>query len=114
MIHHAFMAHPVRGDVEANLERAKGWYKWLCEAYPRRIFHATWIIDCEMFGDANPAYRNRGIEQNKRIIELCDEFWTVGPRITKGMNEELEHAKLHKKKIVDFTHRNLVNPPLRL
>jgi hypothetical protein len=106
-----YVAHPVGGDVANNLRRARAWYKFLTEGNPWISFQCQWLIDCELWDDADPAAREQGLKRCLANVEGCHELWLVGPRISDGMARERQHAKAFGLKVVDYTHAGLVWPP---
>jgi len=75
--------------VDANLERAKRWYRWACDNYPDRAFIANWIVDIEVYPgtdtDPNHEARLRGLARDDAVIGVCHEYWMVGGRISSGV-----------------------------
>ena len=98
-----YLAHPVSGDVAANLARARRWLLWCYRTRPDLAFVSQWILDCEILDDANPADRALGLEHGFAIIERCDEIWRVGGRISYGMALEGAHGAEHGVRLVDMT-----------
>ena len=74
-----YVAHPVAGDVQANLARAKQWLRWLYDELPEVTFVAHWLIDIEILDDANPAHRELGLWHDQDIIARCDAVLVLGP-----------------------------------
>jgi hypothetical protein len=87
-----YMAHPVSGNVEENLARARRWVRWIYDHYPNVVVLAHWIVDCEVLDDANPAHREKGLAHDFAIIRRCDEIWLVGGRVSEGMGLESAYA----------------------
>ncbi len=91
VIYMAAALSPIDGETrEGNIARAKKLYRDLCIDH-EGLFLAGWILNCEVF-DESPEARFLGMQRNLRTIELCDELWMVGPRVSNGMQEEAEHA----------------------
>src|SRR3990170_7868143 len=93
-----YVAHPVgaptQEEVDANIARAKRWYRWLCDTQPDCAFVANWIVDVEVYHGADtnmiPGHpeheaRLRGLDRDDAVIAACDEFWMVGGRVSGGM-----------------------------
>lgn len=106
-----YMSHPVRGNVEENLRRARTWLKWITEIYPDIVVCANWILECELWDDSNPNHRAAGLARDIAMITRCDELWLVGPCVSSGMELERDHAMKMNKKIVDFTKYGGIFPP---
>jgi hypothetical protein len=101
----AYVAHPVAGDVTANLARALRWLKWLSSGCPSVAFVAPWIANI-MSGedDSDPAARARGLEHDVAIVKRCDWIVLVGGRISNGMNVEKVVAQDWGLWVADLTH----------
>jgi len=106
-----YMAHPVSGDVEANLARARRWLLWIYRTKPGTAVVANWILDCEILDDSNPADRQMGLAHDLAILERVDAVWLVGGRVSGGMALEAEHAKAHGVRVLDLTALG-AEPPL--
>lgn len=106
-----YMAHPLGGDVSGNLERAKAWLRYLTEGNPWVAFACQWVVECEIWDDADPEERRKGIGRCLAMVERCDELWLVGPRVSSGMAREAAHAKEFGVQVVDFTLAGLELPP---
>lgn len=71
-----YIAHPVSGDVERNLERGRA---FVLHAY--RLGYAPiapWITACEVLDESNPADRALGLAASVATVAACDQFWTCG------------------------------------
>lgn len=106
-----YMAHPVSGDVENNLKRAKQWVRWLEEHFSDVAVVATWILECEIWDDDNPEHRAAGLQRDLAVIERCDELWLVGEKVSKGMAYERDHAAVNGLRIRDLTTLGRQLPP---
>ena len=100
-----FFAHPVRGDVEGNLKRARASIKNLEAVNTHWTIVAPWILTCENYDDANEEERAAGIARNLRVIESCDYIFLAGGRVSEGMKQEKEHAEKHGLRVVDATQQ---------
>jgi hypothetical protein len=101
-----YMAHPLGAPtpegVQANIARAKRWYRWIVDNFEDVAPIAPWLLTVETLDDFNPAHRAHGMEMNRFIIPRCDEFWMVGGRISTGMAGEHEIA-MQALRIFDLT-----------
>lgn len=104
-----YLAHPVRGDVEVNLAKAKAWLKYYSENNPEIAFVAQWIVECELWDDADPASREQGLKRCLALVERCDELWCIGESITAGMQRELEQACAFGIPVLDLTGGQLLH-----
>jgi hypothetical protein len=102
-----YMAHPVNGDVEGNLKRAKIWLKHLTEGNPWVAFNTQWIVECELWDDSDAEERRKGLKRCLAHVERCDEVWLVGLSPSNGMMLEAGHAIECGIKVVDLTGRAL-------
>ena len=89
-----YVAHPLSGDVDANLKRALRWLSWLRRSFPRVTFIAPWIASV-MAGDddSDPKQREAGLVDDCTVVALCTGMVLCGGRISSGMLRESEHAK---------------------
>lgn len=109
--HRVYMAHPVGGDVEGNLERARAWYKFLIECNPDMAFSAQWMVEVTLWDDANPAQREAGLLRCMNDVERCDALILVGRKVSTGMARERDHAKAFKLQVIDWTGPDREWPP---
>ncbi len=107
-----FLSHPVRGDIPANLARAKRWILW-CYRQGVSVV-ATWLIDCELLDDSDLAEREAGLRRNVELVSRCDELWLVGGRISEGMQREADAARAAGIPVRDLTHFGEEPPQARL
>jgi hypothetical protein len=86
-----YLAHPVAGDVQANVQRALRWLAWLRREEPTACLIAPWLAAL-LAGedDTDPAQRERGMRDNLLVAERCDGIVLVGGRISAGMQRELD------------------------
>lgn len=99
----AYLAHPVGGDVEKNLEAAKAMYRHYTVIFPWVALVAPWITECELWDDADPEQRRAGLERCKAVVAKCDELWLCGPRVSEGMAIECEAAMAAGVVMIDRT-----------
>lgn len=96
-----YMAHPYGGKPE-NLARAKRWMRWIEETQPVAV-NASWILECEIWDDANPDERSAGLRRDIANIRRCDEIWAVGGRVSEGMGVEINAAAEYNIPLMDLT-----------
>lgn len=106
-----YLAHPVSGDVAGNIAKAKKWVRWIEEKFTGIAVVASWITECEIWDDDNPAHRAAGFERDLAVLDRCDELWLVGPRVSKGMQYERAFADKRLLRVRDFTSLGLELPP---
>ena len=108
----AFVAHPVRGDLDANLARARRWLRWLISEYPDTSFNLGWEVYCRVLDDAKPEERARGMRDARAQLTRCDTIFVVGGATTPGMKEEVALAGSCGLAIVDLTSMGEEPPEL--
>lgn len=100
-----YVAHPVAGDVPANVARALRWLAWLMAEHPGVCFVAPWIAAIQAGeDDDDPAQRARGLEDDCAVVVKCDGIMLVGGRISAGMACELAVARELGHDVHDLTH----------
>jgi len=95
---HVYLAHPLSAStkegIQKNIQFAKQWFRWACDNYyPSHCFNLTWVVNCEVYNDADKLDRERGMQRNYAHIARSDELWLVGPKITQGMLDEATYAR---------------------
>jgi len=88
-----YLAHPISGNVEANLVDARKWIREIYEQVPYITVLAHWIVDCEVLDESNPRHRGMGLAHDFNILERCDELWILGEHVSAGMSAEITFAK---------------------
>ncbi len=79
--------------VEKNVKSAGRWLQWLRKSFPETTFIAPWIADILTGGDdSDPAQRERGLADCCATVERCDGIVLCGPRISSGMQREMNHG----------------------
>jgi hypothetical protein len=96
-----YVAHPVSGNVAANLERARRWLAWLVEIAPEWALAMPWMPYVETLDEDR--HRERGLRDDLSMLRRCDGIVLVGGRISAGMAIELEAARNAGLWAVDLT-----------
>ena len=111
-----WMCHPLAGNVQDNLHRAKMWYCYLLHERHKLGFDvaADWILWCEVLDDTNPECRADGLRFDCAMVQKLDGVVLVGGRISGGMQQEAEAARNCGKPVKDLTHLGVVPPPVPL
>lgn len=86
-----YIASPLSGDVEQNLEFARKACRFAIEQEVTPF--APHLLYTQMLDDSSPAERQLGIEMGNQMLKLCDELWLCGDRISEGMANEKELAE---------------------
>ena len=86
-----YVASPYAGDVEKNITFAKRACRYVMEQ--GHAFFAPHLLYPQILDDTDPEERKAGMKFGLRILEICDELWVCGDRISTGMEAEIELAK---------------------
>ena len=86
-----YIASPYAGDIEANTAFAKRSCRYAIRQGHTPI--AVHLLYPQMLDDFDPAERELGLRLGHRVLEMCDELWLCGNRISTGMAREIEEAK---------------------
>jgi hypothetical protein len=89
-----YIAHPISGDVEGNLVSIRKIVKHINENIPDVIPFVPYYSDVVSLDDAIPEQRNRGMSNNSEYFtrNIIDELWICFPKISKGMQAEIDLA----------------------
>lgn len=79
------------GDIETNTAFAKKacWYA-IHQGHTPIAVH---LLYPQMLDDAEPTEREIGLRLGHRVLEVCDELWLCGGRVSSGMAREIEEAQ---------------------
>ena len=90
-----YIAHPISGDIDANLDRIKDIVRYINLTEPDIVPFAHYIVDCYSLDDTVPEERERGIKNDIALLRagFIDEMWLFGDRISNGMKNEIKLAK---------------------
>jgi len=99
----AFICSPLRGDLEANMQRANRYCLFAVKEgvvplAPHTIF--TQYLD-----DEDEEERAAGLYLGQELLKRCDELWCFGERISEGMKAEIALAKKRGIPVMYFTDR---------
>lgn len=106
-----YVAHPVGGDVPANIKAAFGWMAWLLRRWPRVAFIAPWIVDAHVLDDGDPMEREDALRRCEATVAHAHALLLVGGRISAGMERERICALNSGGDAVDFTRAG-ASPPV--
>lgn len=96
------LSAPTKEGIAANIARAKRWYKWIATNFEVAVV-ADWILCVELLDDQNENDREYGLACDLSVVEVCNELWHVGGRISAGAALEGDHADEMAVKRVDLT-----------
>lgn len=86
-----YVAHPIRGDVEGNKEKARSWVLFITrQGYAAQ---APYLIYLDVLDDDDLEDRKLGMTADMAILAKCDEVWLCGPTISDGMEAEADFAR---------------------
>ncbi len=86
-----YIASPLSGDVEQNLDFARKACRYAVSR--GAIPFAPHLLYTQMLDDGSAEERQRGIDMGNRVLARCDELWLCGDCISSGMANELELAE---------------------
>lgn len=86
-----YIASPLSGDVEQNLDFARQACRYAIAQGVTPF--APHLLYTQMLDDGDPAERELGIEMGNQMLELCQELWLCGDRISAGMEGERNTAE---------------------
>jgi len=98
-----YICSPLRGDVEGNIKKAVEYSRF---AYTKgKVPLAPHVIFTTFLDDTNENERKAGIKMGLKLLDVCDELWVFGDRVSEGMVAEIEKAKKLGLKIRKFNGR---------
>lgn len=86
-----YVASPYAGDVKKNIDFAKRACRYVMEQ--GHAFFAPHLLYPQILDDTDPVERETGLRLGLRMLEVCDELWVCGDRISASMEAEIELAK---------------------
>ena len=101
----AYIAHPIGGDVQKNIERVLDIVRNINLKEADVVPFAPYLPDCQALDDNVPDQRARGIKNGHAIISrgLVDELRLYGHTISKGMEAEIKLAWQYKILVIPCT-----------
>lgn len=98
-----YIAHPIGGNVTANLAQLRRVVQKINHQFPDVVPFVPYYADVVSLDDGDPGDRKRGIENDHRILGsgIVDELWLCGGRISTGMQAEKELAEKYGILVVD-------------
>lgn len=87
----AYIAHPIGGDVEGNLEKVAGIVRLINLVERNVVPFAPYFADCLAMFDNDKFERQRGINNNIELLKagFIDELRLYGDKISDGMVVEI-------------------------
>jgi hypothetical protein len=89
-----YIAHPISGDVEANVKKIKDIMSMIYRKYNDVHPVAPYLTCLDILDENNKEERQKGIDLQKQlIIRRCfDEVWVYGSDLSEGVIGEIETA----------------------
>ena len=78
-----YLASPLRGDYERNINKAVEYSRLVSECGLLPL--APHIIFSQWCNDTIPEQREQGLKLGLSLLEKCDEMWVMGREISQGM-----------------------------
>ncbi len=88
-----FISSPYSGDVERNMQVAKGFLKLAISQGHAPV--APHLLYPQVLDNDDPDSYDLGMALGLKWLETCDEMWVCGDRVSKGMAMEIEFANRH-------------------
>lgn len=86
-----YIASPYAGEIEQNVAFARKACRHAIQLGHTPI--AVHLLYPQMLDDSNPVEREAGLRLGRRVLEVCDELWVCGGRISSGMAHEIAEAE---------------------
>lgn len=85
-----YVAHPVGGDVVANMKHLRGVLRVINHRYPDVVPFCPYYADVVSLDDHDPEDRAKGIRNSEAVIRsgIIDECWLTGWKMSSGMRTE--------------------------
>jgi hypothetical protein len=89
-----YIAHPISGDITANLAKIAKIGRQINLEEPNVIPFAHYFFDCYSLNDDISEERERGIKNDVALLKMgfIDEIRLYGDRISNGMKHEINIA----------------------
>lgn len=82
-----FVCSPLRGDVEGNIKKAKGYCREI--VLKGNIPIAPHIYFTQFLNENSIIERNIGINAGIELLKKCDELWVFSKMASEGMTREI-------------------------
>jgi len=83
----AYIAHPIGGDVSANIKRVEAIVRQVNTTEPHVVPFAPYLVDLRVLDDDDPKQRARGMANNEALIKsgAVDIIRLYGHTVSAGM-----------------------------
>ena len=96
-----YIASPLRGDIEGNIERAKEYCRFA--VMQNKLPFCPHIYFTQFLNDNVESERRIGMIHGIQMLKRCKELWVFGDKISEGMQSEIRIAKDRNMPIRDFS-----------
>ncbi|MBR0365847.1 MAG: DUF4406 domain-containing protein [Clostridia bacterium] len=86
-----YIASPLRGDIEGNIQRAKEYCRFVIKQ--KKLPLCPHIYFTQFLNDRIESERRIGMLYGIHMLKRCKELWVFGDRISEGMQSEIKIAK---------------------
>ncbi len=90
-----YIAHPIGGDVQGNVQKLQEIYRTIALQEPFVTPFIPYIASVQSLKDEVPGERIIGFTHNHEFFarNIIDEVWLYGPHISAGMQVEIQWAQ---------------------
>lgn len=96
-----YIASPLRGDVERNIEKAKDYSRFAIKK--NTVPMCPHIYFTLFLRDGNEVERRIGMLLGLQMLKRCKEVWVFGSTISEGMANEIRIAEKRSMPVRYFT-----------
>lgn len=102
----AYVAHPISGDIQGNLEKIRLIVREINLTMPDVVPFAPYWLDCHALDDNVKSERDRGVKNDAELLSrgFIDELWLYGDRVSSGMWHEIIMAERLGIKVVPMSN----------
>ena len=86
-----YVASPYAGEVKQNVKFAEQACRMVMNH--GHAFFAPPLIYPHFLNDDDPLQRQTGQDMGLAVLEMCDELWVFGNRISPGMKREIQETE---------------------
>lgn len=101
-----YIAHPVAPDYHSgsNVAKARRWWSWLSQNDRTRVYIAPWIVEVEQcIRQRVQTNYEQALLDDMEVVRRCDGIILCGPKISSGMQKELDCATECGLEVIDIT-----------
>lgn len=85
-----YICHPFAGDQEANKASVREFCRAVTESSEDHLPIAPQVYLSQWMDDGTD--RDHAMRMCLELLDVCDELWLCGSRISSGMRDEVDHA----------------------